>query len=372
VSGVQTDRGPLHAGVVFIAEGDASHLVAAEGLERRPNPHFLQGVKAVLNLPPGKIEQRFGLAQGEGAAYEILIRNASIAGRTAHLNVGGFLYTNRDSLSIGYVVPLDNLRKNYRGDHSRLLEWMRSLPYIKELAADAVLSGYGTKIVRSGGWRERPMLAEDGLAVGGASAGLGVDIPFPNFTGPASATGLYFGRAVKGLLNDGRSLDRKNLTRAYLDPLLASAYGRNARYLSEWPGYFGRSRVLFGRTVDLACGTARFLSGGSVVETGRFLRSHLLSFRGMRELLTDTLSLVSSLRLWKPALGNLINPSTYANWLLNLVRKMPPQDPRLSVILNIGGKNTILLFWPAGLIKGSPALAARSRSSTRTTTSPQS
>ncbi|HWR73285.1 MAG TPA: FAD-dependent oxidoreductase, partial [Nitrospirota bacterium] len=82
VAGVQTDRGPLHAGVVFIAEGDASHLVAAEGLERKPNPHFLQGVKAVVNLPPGTIEQRFGLAQGEGAAYEILIRNASIAGRT--------------------------------------------------------------------------------------------------------------------------------------------------------------------------------------------------------------------------------------------------------------------------------------------------
>jgi len=38
VTGVQTDRGPLQAGVVFIAEGDASHLVRSEGLERTAAP----------------------------------------------------------------------------------------------------------------------------------------------------------------------------------------------------------------------------------------------------------------------------------------------------------------------------------------------
>src|SRR5512137_1219746 len=61
VAGVQTDRGPISAGVVFIAEGDASHLVAAERLERVPEPHYLQGVKAVLSLPTREIDRRFGL-----------------------------------------------------------------------------------------------------------------------------------------------------------------------------------------------------------------------------------------------------------------------------------------------------------------------
>jgi len=84
---------PLYAEVVFIAEGDASHLVRSEGLERKEKPHFLQGVKAVLNLPPEEIEQRFGISRCDGAAYEILLRNASIGGRTVRLNVGGFLYT---------------------------------------------------------------------------------------------------------------------------------------------------------------------------------------------------------------------------------------------------------------------------------------
>ena len=83
VIGVQTNRGPLYADLTFIAEGDASHLVRAEQLERAAEPHFLQGVKAVLSLKPEEIEKRFRLNPGEGAAYELLLRNASIGGRKA-------------------------------------------------------------------------------------------------------------------------------------------------------------------------------------------------------------------------------------------------------------------------------------------------
>ena len=361
VVGVQTNRGPLYADVVFIAEGDASHLVRSERLERVPEPHYLQGVKAVLSLRSDEIEKRFSLNQGEGAAFEILIRNASIAGRTAKLNVGGFLYTNRDSLSLGYVLPLDNLKKNFRGGHDRLFEWLRGLPAISDLTKDAALSAYGTKIIRSGGWRERPILVEDGLAVGGASAGLGIDIPFPNFTGPAAATGLYFARAVKMLLAEGRSLDAKNLNRAYVGPLRESVYGRNAQYLSAWPGYFGRSSVLFGRTTDMLCGTAHFLSGNSLVETGRFLRGHVLSFRALREAVTDNLSAVSALRLWKPLFATILNPATIAAWTLNQFKSAPPHDSRLKLVMNIGGKriDAPSLPWPVGGLFGrlSPALA---------------
>jgi hypothetical protein len=139
---------------------------------------------------------------------------------------------------------------------------------------------------RSGGWRERPVLVLDGLAVAALRPAPGIDLPFPNFTGPASATGLYFSRAVKSILKRGSSFDAKNLTREYLLPLQASVYGANAQHLSAWPAYFGRSSVLFGRTVDVACGSARFLSGSGLIETGRFLRSHILSYRGLKELMS--------------------------------------------------------------------------------------
>ncbi|MGE5808727.1 MAG: FAD-dependent oxidoreductase, partial [Nitrospirota bacterium] len=361
VIGVQTNRGPLYAEVVFIAEGDASHLVRSERLERVPEPHYLQGVKAVFTLPPEEIEKRFNLGAGQGCAYEFLIRNARVAGRTAKLNVGGFLYTNRDSLSLGYVVPLDNLRDHYRGDHDRLFEWMRGLPFIRELAADAKLSAYGTKIVRGGGWSERPVLVEDGLAVGGASTGLGVDIPFPNFTGPASATGLLFARAAKAILGSGRVPDAKNLAKEYLAPLEESVYGKNAEYLSRWPQYFGKSSVLFGRFTDKACGIAHFLSSGGYVETGRFLNNHIISYRKAKESIFDILRGISSLRLWKPILKTVANPGTWIKWAANVFSSKPSSDKGECIILNVGGRpiKVSSLPWPAGsfLERISPAFS---------------
>src|SRR3954469_13998070 len=79
VVGVATNRGPLYADLVFLAEGDASHLVTREGYERTADParapKFLQGIKEVIELPPRAIEQRFGVGAEEGVAYEMLLRN---------------------------------------------------------------------------------------------------------------------------------------------------------------------------------------------------------------------------------------------------------------------------------------------------------
>lgn len=349
VAGVQTDRGPLYGGITFIAEGDASHLVRSERLERVAAPHYLQGVKAVLSLPPAEIDKRFRLGRSEGAAYELLVRNPAIAGRTSRLNIGGFLYTNRDSLSLGYVLPLDNLRDQYRGGHDVLFEWLKDLPSVRDLTRDTALSAYGTKIIRSGGWRERPVLVEDGLAVGGASAGLGIDLPFPNFTGPASATGLYFSRGVKTLLQQGKPLTAKHLAEAYLAPLQESVYGRNARYLSRWPKYFSTSRVLFGGTADLICGTSRFIGSGSIVDTGRFLRGQLFSPRAVKDTLSDTFRALTSLGLGRHLLLSLVHPTTLGGWVLNLFKRRAALDSRLRIILNINGKpvDANELPWPA-------------------------
>src|SRR4051812_36674641 len=75
VVGVCTQRGPLYGDLVFLAEGDASHLVTREGYERftdpREAPKFLQGIKQVLELPAGVIESRFGVGPEQGVAYEM-------------------------------------------------------------------------------------------------------------------------------------------------------------------------------------------------------------------------------------------------------------------------------------------------------------
>src|SRR6516165_2248875 len=94
VIGVCTPRGPLYADLVFLAEGDASHLVTREGYERfsdqREAPKFLQGIKQVIDMPSGAIEEIFGVGAEDGVAYEMLLRNGSLHGRKVHLNMGGF------------------------------------------------------------------------------------------------------------------------------------------------------------------------------------------------------------------------------------------------------------------------------------------
>jgi alkylation response protein AidB-like acyl-CoA dehydrogenase/electron transfer flavoprotein alpha subunit/ferredoxin-like protein FixX len=110
----------------------------------------------------------------------------------------------------------------------------------------------------------------------------------------------------------------------------------------------------------MACGTVHFLASGSFGETGRFLRSHILSFRGLKESITDTMRAIGALRLWKPIATATINPVTISHWILNLLKKAPARDPKLGIILRIAGRDVdaATLPWPVGsLIKRlSPAL----------------
>src|SRR5438876_3369666 len=84
VIGVCTQRGPLYADLVFLAEGDASNLVTREGYENSTEPgyapKFLHGIKEVIELPPGAIEEAFGVGPEEGVAYEMLVRNRTLRG----------------------------------------------------------------------------------------------------------------------------------------------------------------------------------------------------------------------------------------------------------------------------------------------------
>ncbi len=260
VVGVHTSRGPLYGEVVFLAEGDAAQLTSKEGYEREsvrrkpfPQPSFLQGVKEVIALDPATIEERFGVGPGEG--YEVLLRNAVYQGRPVRLNMAGFLYTNQASVSVGLVLPLENLA-HFRGEYNALVEWFKSLPGVARLLEGGESVSYGAKIIRGGGWREIPQLVDDGLAIGGAATGIGVDFPYPNFTGPAAAMGRLFADAVLRIWEEGGEPTRENLERWYVRPLKATRYYRDVRHLANWPRYVESSDAFFGRQVDLVLGSA--------------------------------------------------------------------------------------------------------------------
>ncbi len=265
IIGVHTDRGSIYADVVFLAEGDASQLVSKEGYERTTDPgapHFLQGIKEVIEVDPDYIEHTFALPEGEGAAFEILLRNGSIHNRTANLNMGGFLYTNKSSISLGLVLPLENLSKEFGGDHNRLMEWFKGLPEVKRWTNNSRSTAYGAKIIRGGGFRELPQLVDNGLAIGGAATGIGLDFPYPNFTGPATAMGHLFAHAILEIRATDKTFSRTRLEELYERPLRHTHYFKNVEFLEKWPHYVEHTRVFFGRAADLATGSL-YIAGNS-------------------------------------------------------------------------------------------------------------
>ncbi|MHB1528258.1 MAG: FAD-binding protein [Acidiferrobacteraceae bacterium] len=241
VIGVRTERGTVTAPLVFLAEGDAAGLVRREGLERA-RPHYAQGVKAVFALPGAEIDARFGLSPGSGLAGEWILRNVTDGGRHAHLNLTAFLYTNRDSLSLGFVLPLERLATQGPIDHSSLLSRLIGLPAIAPLIKGAELVGYGVKVIRAGGITERPQWTREGLALGGSALGLGLEMPYPNFIGPALASGVRFADAVLAARADGRSAVLE-----YERRLDASPEAANARWLERWPRALHTGGIFFDR-----------------------------------------------------------------------------------------------------------------------------
>jgi len=337
ITGVQTNRGAFHSKVVFLAEGDASHLVTKEGYEKT-EPHFLQGICELIELPPDEIERHFNLPKGEGAAFEIILRNGSLHNRQTQLNMGGFIYTNAASVSVGLVLPLDNLAKEFSGDHNLLMEWFKALPEVRRWAGNGRTIAYGAKIIRGGGYRELPQLVDNGLALGGACTGIGLDFPYPNFTGPATAMGRLFAQAVQQARGD---FSRERLTELYEKPLRQTHYFKNIEFLEKWPHYVEHTRVFFGRAADLACGSLyigthpKLHAGQKLWQLAKFYRETLPP-KHWKEFFTD-------LREQRTALG--LNKSVGAAFL-----PRPAQ-----------GETTLDFFVDGQLHRSFPDLAAKLR-----------
>ncbi|HUW98065.1 MAG TPA: FAD-binding protein [Acidiferrobacter sp.] len=243
VVGVNTARGPIEAPVVFLAEGDAGQLLARAGLER-PTVRYAQGIKAIFALPAETIEERFHIGADEGLAQEWLVRNGPFRGRPRALNATGFLYTNRASLSVGLVLPLAQVASQSPVDHPQLLNHFLRLPEVATFLDGGRQIAYGVKVIRAGGVSEGAAFAHDGLAIGGALLGLGLEFPYPNFMGPAAMSGIAFADAVLELRDQG-DYSAAALAEAYGGRLRQSPDYQNAQLSSAWPRALHASPFMF-------------------------------------------------------------------------------------------------------------------------------
>ena len=168
VIGVRTDReqGDLYASVVVAADGVNSLLSRQLGLhgELRPE-HVALGVKEVIALGEDRIRERFNLEGDEGADISLL------GAVTKGMVGGGFIYTNRDTVSVGVVANADAYRRSGNSPVD-LLEEMKAHPLIRPLLEGGQLKEYQAHLIPEGGFDAMPPLCADGLLVVGDAASL--------------------------------------------------------------------------------------------------------------------------------------------------------------------------------------------------------
>ncbi len=232
VTGVETARGPIEAPVVFLAEGDAAQLLQ-RSVNDRPAPRYAQGMMGVWALDAAAIDARFGLSPGEGLAQEWILADPCLRGQRSPLAATGFVYTNHESLSVGLVLPLDRLATHGGPDPGQHMQRFLRLPVMADLLGGARQIAYGVKVIRAGGQDDAASCSPcNGLAIGGAALNLGIDVPYPNFMGPAAFSGVAFADAVIELAGD---YSKAALARAYGGRLQAAVDYDNAAALRAVP-----------------------------------------------------------------------------------------------------------------------------------------
>jgi len=143
IVGVTTDElEPIRADFVVAADGVNSELARDAGLMDWEDPDdYFQGVKAVVDMPEGAIEERFDIEADEGQAH--LFSGDLYQG----VRGGGFLYTNRDTLSIGNVFHLDSIVAQ-RAEVQELLDALLTHPLLAQwLGDDYTELEYAAKLV---------------------------------------------------------------------------------------------------------------------------------------------------------------------------------------------------------------------------------
>jgi len=127
IVGVTCDElDPITADVIIAADGVNSELARDAGLMDWDEPEeWFQGVKAVVEMDPEDINERFGVDEDEGDAH--LFSGDLFDG----VRGGGFLYTNEASLSIGTVFHLDSIAES-RAEPHQMLDSLLTHPLMEQ------------------------------------------------------------------------------------------------------------------------------------------------------------------------------------------------------------------------------------------------
>ncbi len=172
VAGIKTGDEELEADLVISAEGVNATVAERAGLIRPVNVKDIAvGVKHVIKLSDEIINERFNTISGKGAAVLCVGDcNRGISG-------GAFLYTNKESISLGLVVDSQSW-KNFKLPLADVVEALKQHPALARYIEGGELVEYSAHLIPEGGFNSLPQLYADGFLLAGDAAGFVINRGF--------------------------------------------------------------------------------------------------------------------------------------------------------------------------------------------------
>jgi len=169
VCGVIASDEEMEADVVILADGVNSLLAQKLGYKSAIGQNQVAvGAKELLELGEDTINERFGVGAGEGLAWMF-----TGCGEV----YDGFLYTNKNSVSVGVAMVVEEIH-NTESSIPQMLEEFKARPEIAPLLAGGKLIEYSAHLLPEGGGDMIPKLYGDGVLVTGDAAALCANLGF--------------------------------------------------------------------------------------------------------------------------------------------------------------------------------------------------
>lgn len=241
VKGVKTELEEYYADIVVLADGVNSLLAKQIGLRGDIKPEDVAlSVKEVIKLPKEVINNRFHVEDNEGCVYELF------GGPMLGMLGLGFIYTNKEAVTIGLGITLSELVEHGLKPYD-MLDELKAHPEIAPLIKDGELVEYSAHLIPEGGYKKVPLLFGAGVMVCGDAAMFVNNLHWEG-TNLAMISGKIAGETAVIALGKGdfseRSLVRyqeelensfimKDL-RTYRD-LMSGIHERRAEFLGYYP-----------------------------------------------------------------------------------------------------------------------------------------
>ena len=242
VIGIRAGDDEITAEVVILCDGVNSLLTEqAVGAKRPPAHGIAVGIKQVIELPAHVITDRvLAESDSDGAAW--LFAGDATKGSFG----GGFMYTNKTSVSLGIVAGIEATMSHGKAPVYQMLEDLKRSPAVAPLIKGGKVVEHSGHMVPEGGINIMPKLVGDGVVLAGESAmmciNLGYQVRGMDF---AVAAGMYAGRECARAIDSGDTSARG--LQDYVTALEESFVLKDLRQFTKVPAFMeGFTRMFDG------------------------------------------------------------------------------------------------------------------------------